>query len=263
MSGSGPCAILTSLIEVKSLRPGMVHNSRDAYFPSREGIRRGFRVKYLVSFFLLILFATPAFCAPAISCHCFQDRSFDTMRPAAVDEYLLATTQNSFMAAAFGFPKKNLVRAKMSGSSGDRLWVAHYVASLTNHTAEDLQAARSDASSWSEAFDGLGIEPSSFGSAFVAALSVKTPEAGLAVAAANETLVSRFGATEGEVEKLRRQGASTAETVLSLFLSKQGKSSAADYYNEVWSGGASWGTLLFRAGLQPAEVGDAIGSMLR
>ncbi len=235
-----------------------VHTSRPA-----RAFKGGFRVKFLISLFVLVFFATPAFCESAISCHCFQDRSFDPTQPTAVDEYLLATTQNSFMAAAFGFPKKNLVRAKMKGASGDRLWVTHYVASRAAHTAGDLQAARRVASSWSEAFDSLGIEPASFGVAFAAALSQKTPEAGLAVAAADETLISRFGTTAGEVEKLRRQGASTAETVLSLFLSRQGQGSAASYYNEVWSGGVSWGTILHRTGLQPAEVGDVIARMLR
>lgn len=220
-------------------------------------------MKYLLSLLLLLLFVPPAFCASAISCHCFQDRSFDPTRPAAADEYLLATTQNSFLAAAFAFPKKDLVRAKMAGASGDRLWVAHYVASRTELSAAELQAARGAASSWSEVFDRLSIKPSSFDSAFAAAISAKATEAALANAAADATLVSRFGTTAGEVEKLRSQGATTAEILLSLFLSRQGKASAADYYNGVGSGGTSWGILLDRAGLQPTEVGDAIGGMLR
>lgn len=220
-------------------------------------------VKYLISLFLLALFAAPAFCEPAISCHCFQDRSFDPDRPAAVDEYLLATTQNSFMAAAFGFPKQDLVRAKMKGSSGDRLWVAHYVASRSKHSAADLQTARGGVSSWSAVFTSLSIEVSSFGSAFADALSGKASEAGLAAAAADETLIARFGSGREEVEELRRQGTSTAEMVLALFLSRQGKRSAADYYGEARSGAASWGTLLHRAGLQPAEAGDTISRMLR
>ena len=54
-----------------------------------------------------LMLPLPALAIPAITCHCFTDRSFNPAKPALADPYFLATTQNSFFAAIFNVDKKN------------------------------------------------------------------------------------------------------------------------------------------------------------
>jgi len=72
--------------------------------------------------FMLLLHPMPVRAIPAISCHCFTDRSYDAARPAAADPYFLASIQNSFIAIVFNTDKNNIVIKKQQGTSSmDRL----------------------------------------------------------------------------------------------------------------------------------------------
>jgi len=87
----------------------------------RHTIRSSFRLNLII---LLILLPMPALAIPAISCHCFTDRSYQPSRPAAADPYFLATTQNSFFAVVFNVEKKNIVIKKQQGCFCDTgCWV--------------------------------------------------------------------------------------------------------------------------------------------
>ena len=101
----------------------------------------------------LVFLAAPA--AQAVStpsCHCFRDRSFDPERPSAADPYLLATTQNTLFSLVFEVPKKSVVQAKMTGTTGANLWVAYWVAARSGLRAEDLLEARRGSNGWTSAF---------------------------------------------------------------------------------------------------------------
>jgi hypothetical protein len=41
-----------------------------------------------------------------INCHCFQDRTYNPTDPPASDDYILATSFNSFLARSFGITKR-------------------------------------------------------------------------------------------------------------------------------------------------------------
>ena len=62
------------------------------------------------------------------SCHCFRDRDYDSANPGKSDEYLLATAANTLLSAAYGVPKREIVQARMSGTSGEDLWVGAFAA---------------------------------------------------------------------------------------------------------------------------------------
>ena len=57
-------------------------------------------MRYLI-LLALVLAPLPAAAIPAITCHCFTERAYDPALPFVADPYFLATTQNSFFAAAF------------------------------------------------------------------------------------------------------------------------------------------------------------------
>src|SRR5512137_1238923 len=105
---------------------------------------------------LLALALLPAHAAAvsAPACPCFKDRTFDPIRPAAADPYILATTRSSLLSAAYGVPKADLVQAVMTGTDPDDLWVAHWAAARTGASARSLLDAREKAGSWQAALGG-------------------------------------------------------------------------------------------------------------
>jgi len=100
-------------------------------------------MKIIIILFLCLFYSSTAFSVQVKGCHCFQNRSFDAANPEKVDPYLLATTQNSFLATVFGIYKREIVKAKMGGTSGDDLWIAYFVATKTDTDVKSLMSARS------------------------------------------------------------------------------------------------------------------------
>ena len=66
-------------------------------------IGHSFRIPLLlVILSVQVLLAPGSVCAaPAVACHCFQERQFSAEKPQAFDPYLLATGQNRLLAQTF------------------------------------------------------------------------------------------------------------------------------------------------------------------
>jgi len=111
---------------------------------------------YLV-LLLLALFPATSRAIPAITCHCFTERTYDPKKPTAVDPYLLATTQNSFLAAAFAVEKKTIVLKKQAGAAADDLWIAYWLAAKTGRDVEKLLQERKGKGSWRQVVASLAI----------------------------------------------------------------------------------------------------------
>jgi hypothetical protein len=220
-------------------------------------------VKILLPLLALLLVASAAPAAPTITCHCFQDRSFEPQRPAAADPYILATTQNSLLAAAFGLPKKEVVRAKMAGASGDRLWVVHYLAACSGHAAGQIEAARQQASEWQSILKSLRFDPGLLSPRFVSALGQTGSDEALATAVVDATLELRMGAEPAAIDALRTAGATSQETILAIFLAHRTSRSAVELLQQVKSGKATWGEILNGSGIEAMNIDDEIGRLLR
>src|SRR5512145_3059565 len=104
----------------------------------------------------LALLALPgsALAAPTVNCHCFRNRSFDPADPPAADPYILANARSSLLSAAFGVPKATLVRAVMTGTPPEDLWIAHWSAARTGREAAWLLGAIAETGSWRAALAG-------------------------------------------------------------------------------------------------------------
>jgi hypothetical protein len=222
-------------------------------------------VKISCLFILLfaLLPAAPAAAAlPTISCHCFQDRSFEASRPAAADPYLLATTQNSLMAAVFDLDKKSVVRERMAGTPGETLWVAHYLADRCGLPASDLRKAHDKSGSWSTAAaascaqDVLGVR-------FATLLEADGPEQAWAAAVVDEVVIARLGADPEAVEQIRLRGGSNAELVLAVYLARNGARSPAEIHADIMAGLATWGQLLERGGGKAAMIEQDIRQLVK
>lgn len=220
-------------------------------------------MKILFALLGLLLAAAPVSAATTVTCHCFQDRGFDPQRPSAADPYILATAQNSLLAGAFGLPKKEVVRAKMAGASGDRLWVVHYLAARSGRPAGEIAASREQAADWQSVLTSQRLDPAALSPRFVAALIKGAGDEALAAAAADATLESRLGADPSAIEALRATGATSQEAILALFLGRRAGHSPLDPFRRVKSGNATWGEILNASGIEPMNLDDEIGRLLR
>jgi hypothetical protein len=201
--------------------------------------------------------AVPARAASTAGCHCFQDRTFDPLRPGAADPYILATARSSLLSAAFGVPKADLVRAVMGGTAPEDLWIASWAGARAKRPAAALLAARGQRGSWKEALAGLAP----FDGPFAAALARDAGAAELAGIAVDDVLVTRAKATPSALRALRAAGATTEETVVATLLSAQIGAPVLPLVAEVKAGRATWGSVLRDAGLEPGQL-DALARTL-
>jgi hypothetical protein len=194
-----------------------------------------------------------------VACHCFREREYDPLRPAAADPYLLATTRSSLLSATFGVPKRSLVASVMSGTAAEDLWVAHWAAARTGRPAEGLLEARDARGSWKGALagaEGLGAE-------IEVALARGAGTSELAALAVDEVLVSRLGASPGSIRALRSAGTTSEETILASVLARRIEAPVLPLVREVRSGRTSWGTVLRDAGLAPRDIDAYVRTLVR
>ena len=205
--------------------------------------------------------ATAVHAAPAVSCHCFRDRSFDPEAPFAADEYVLATAQNSLLAAVYGVPRKDVVRAKMTGTPGAALWVAHEVGRRSGQAAAVLLSERAAEGSWGKVFQGIPADV--LGEPLRDAAARTDADASLASEVVNEVLQTRLGLDPGAVNALTAAGGSPAERIAATLLHRLRQGDPAELLKRVRSGDASWGALFHGAGVEPEAIDEAIPPLLR
>jgi hypothetical protein len=196
---------------------------------------------------------------PTVACHCFQNRTFDPTDPAAADRYILATTRSSLLSGSFGTPKASLVRAVMSGTAPEDLWVANWAAARTGMSPVWLLSARDETRSWKAALAGT----KGLGAPFEAALARGASSTELAALAVDDVLTARLGVDPAAVRSLREAGATSELVIIATFLSGRLRQPGTELLARTASGKATWGTLLRDAGLAPAEIDATIRKSLR
>lgn len=212
---------------------------------------------------LLILLPMPALAIPAITCHCFSERSYQPSRPAAADPYFLATAQNSFFAVVFNVEKKNIVIKKQQGTSSDDLWIAYWVASGSGKSPEVLLGSRQNRENWNEVIAPLHLPAKSLGTRFSKALSMKSTSGRLAEAVVDELFMRYRLLGEAELAAIRQAGASSQELIIARLIASKTGQSANQVYLEVKRGSGTWGSLLQGAKIDPKDMQREISVMLR
>jgi hypothetical protein len=217
----------------------------------------------LLLLFLFALLALPfkANALSAATCHCFTDRSYNPEKPTIADPYFLATTQNSFFAAAFGVEKRSIVMQKQKGAAADDLWIAHWVASRTSATVEDLLQKKG---TWKEAIAPLAPSPRKLGPRFFDALNTRHPSAPrLAEAVVDELLLGHKLLEEAELKRLRTAAAGNQEIIIATLLATKTQQPASQILRKAKGPGGSWGELLLRAGIDPSQMQAECAALLK
>lgn len=189
------------------------------------------------SLFFLLLFPASAFSIPAITCHCFTERSYDPARPTMADPYFLATTQNSFFALAFKADKRSIVMKKQQGTSSDDLWIAYWVAaSKPGISPENLLKSKQDRQTWKNRIAPLGLSTKALGVNFTNALNANAPANLLAMKVVDELFLRFQLLDERELSAMRQAKASNQELIISTIIAAKTGTSAKPVYLEVKSG---------------------------
>lgn len=216
----------------------------------------------LLSLTMLLTLPLPALAIPAITCHCFTDRAYDSARPAVADPYFLATTANSFFSAAFGVEKKTIVIKKQKGVSADDLWIAYWLAARSGGDPESLLEQRRAKGSWQQVANPLAIPVKSLGVRVAEALNSNAVDERLANTVVDELLLRFRFHSEAEVVALRKAGAGNQELIMAALLAARTGQPAIQLYHDVKGGKASWGGLLQRAKIEPADIQSAVAALI-
>ena len=196
-----------------------------------------------------------------INCHCFTDRSFDHQNPEKVIPYLLATTQNSFLAVAFNAEKFKLVKALMSGVPSDQLWISYYVAARSGYDNKSVMMMRQVKGNWRAVLEEAGFPEERLPPEIAAKLR-SADDKKLAAAVVDEALLSLMKIDAEQLKKVRAAGADNREAIFGFFLAKRTEQSATEIYQSVTSGASNWGTLAFVNNVQIGEMEQEFKALL-
>lgn len=219
-----------------------------------------------IMLYAIVLFLIPAVAQaiPAITCHCFTDRSFDPARPALADPYFLASTQNSFMALVFSVEKKEIVIKKQKGTASDDLWLAYWLAGKGSAATPDaVLQAKQGKESWQDVVASMGIPARSLGPRFSAALKGKLPTSRLAESIVDDLLIKYKMLSEAELNALHKAKGSNQEIILASVIATKSRQPALQVYQEVKRGTKSWGSLLDKLNVGPSEIQDELASIVK
>lgn len=212
---------------------------------------------------VLLMLPVSAHAIPAITCHCFTDRSYEPARPTAADPYFLATTQNSFFATVFNTDKKSLVMKKQQGTSPDDLWIAYWVASKSGTSANNLLQTKTKSDSWKQVIAPLRLSSKILGARFSAVLNADESTSQLSSAVVDEIFLKNQLLGTQDLDSLRKAGATNQELIIATVIASKTKQPAKQLYLEVINGTKTWGSLLSTAKIDTKNMQQEMVLLLK
>jgi hypothetical protein len=160
----------------------------------------------------LLTVPSPAAAKQTGRCHCFRDRVYDPARKFAADDYLLATSFNSLIAATLGISKRQLVMMKMKGGvDPDNLLIALYIANRTKTQLDLLLSIRDNGGSWQSIVNSPALQGKYGTDPVLIALAGGTADHEIGSRVADAMISSHYHARPEKIAELRRQDFSSKE----------------------------------------------------
>ena len=198
----------------------------------------------------------------AANCHCFRERSFNPQNKFAADEYLLATSFNSFIATSFHISKGQIIMMKMKGAVNPAdLLLALFVARAENADLDSLLAIRDNGGTWKQILQSEGLKaPASYRALFEAIIAEGDNTQAAAELVTDQLLKEAFDVSDMEISGLRKKGVNGREVTLVYILERQAKvgKKAAEILSMRVKDQMSWGEIAASFGLSPKETGKLL-----
>jgi hypothetical protein len=213
---------------------------------------------------ILLLFAIMpasdnALAGSAISCHCFQDRTYKPAEPFAADDYILATSFNSLLSRSFDMPKRQIVMLKMKEGVGQNdLLVGLKIAKQTGVDLQQLLERRRGNKSWATILADLDQKETIHDDRILAAIGagMSVEEAGGAIA--DEIIVNFYGVPAAAAQQLRAAGLDEKEMALIFVLAHARDLQPQELVTQHNREGKSWSGIAAGLGIEPAAAGKLI-----
>lgn len=220
-------------------------------------------MKWLSFFIPLLVISPAAWGAPTVACHCFQERGFDPSRPSAADPYIAATAQNSFFAAVYAVPKKDVVRQKMAGVTADDLWIAYALAQASELDGGGLLEAMDRSGGWPRTLSETGLRVEYLDAGLKKAIHAGDRPADWAAAIVDQAAERFLALPVTQARLLRKTGFGHQEIILSGFLALRLAQDPGSLAREIREGKSTWGLLLQRSGMDPKELGPVFNQLVQ
>ncbi len=190
-----------------------------------------------------------------MNCHCFQDRTYNPDKKYSTDEYLLATTFNSFLSSNFNVPKRDIVMMKMKGGTGaEDVIIALYVSSRTGKDLEELTAKRKKEKTWQDILLQINGQDTAIVDPLLNAIHRGETDGKVAAAITDHLLRTFFNQDQSTIDTLRRQDLSEKEITLFFLLASRIGSSAEQLANLRRSNSLSLSEMAHNFGLEPGNM---------
>ncbi len=201
----------------------------------------------------------PALAEQTKSCHCFRDRSYDPARKFAADDYLLASSFNSLIAATLGVSKRQIVMMKMKGGvDPDELLAALYIADRTKSPVDILLSIRDNGGSWQSIVNAPALQAENSSDPVVAKIAAGMAEKDISSLVTDAMLTTYYQAQPEKIDRLRSQKLSNRELGLLFALNRQTGTSMQKIIAMIKEQKMSWSEVANSFDLTPAGVGKAI-----
>ncbi len=214
----------------------------------------------IVLFVIFLVMTSPVFAT--VSCHCFQDRTFNPSRPSASDAYFLATTQNSLIASALNVSKRSIVQAKMGGANADLLWVAYYLSDRTGLDVADLIEI------WtSTGLNGLLAKSDKISlnldKPFLTKINSSNELSDLADGAYRSVMIVQLGIEQATLDRMEMTKATRKEQIMAIFISLLLAEDPVAIFQTVKSGKQTWSQVLATTGLEPQQIEPSWSKLIK
>ena len=221
------------------------------------------------TFFLCLTFLAlgvalpqPCLAVPVASCHCFQNREYNPADKFVADDYILATTFNSLIAAAYNIPKRQVVMLKMKGGVGQGdLLLGLAIARAGKADLEQLLEQRQQKGAWRTVLAAPGLAGAAQNEPLLAVILSGLAEERAAEMAASALLVSFFRVGDKLVSELRADGLDGREMALALVLARAGGKEVRKLAALHVKAGQSWSEIAHGLGIEPATAGTLVSSL--